>query len=54
LIPPPQARSLRPRAPGERPALPEAREMPLGGGGQQTDMQQPRYGQQVLDIINPF
>ncbi|MDP6700239.1 MAG: flagellar basal body L-ring protein FlgH, partial [Candidatus Latescibacteria bacterium] len=25
-----------------------------GGRGQLTDVQQPRYGQQVLDIILPF
>ena len=25
-----------------------------GGRGQITDMQQPRYGQQVLDMILPF
>ena len=25
-----------------------------GGRGQLTDVQQPRYGQQVLDVIMPF
>ncbi len=25
-----------------------------GGRGQMTDFQQPRYGQQFLDITNPF
>ena len=25
-----------------------------GGRGQITDMQQPRYGQQVLDVFMPF
>ena len=25
-----------------------------GGRGQLTDVQQPRYGQQVLDVILPF
>jgi hypothetical protein len=25
-----------------------------GGSGQITDVQQPRYGQQVLDVLLPF
>jgi flagellar L-ring protein precursor FlgH len=35
------------------PKIAEAR-VAYGGRGQITDMQQPRYGQQVLDVILPF
>ena len=36
-----------------RPRSREAR-IAYGGRGQITDVQQPRYGQQVLDVVLPF
>jgi len=33
---------------------PEDARIAYGGRGQLTDVQQPRYGQQVLDVLLPF